>query len=185
MTCSLCHRNDAAAPLLFAALAGDCERCRSQAADGRTFRPEPPPRQRVILVACGKAKRAEPCAARDLYTSGRFALARATAEASGSPWFILSALHGLTDPARVLAPYDQTLADRLPYERARWALAVLRDLSTRFPGQALDVVILGSNAYGSPLLAAVSPAWGWTIRTPLGGLTTGATLAKLSAGVEL
>src|SRR5919112_682042 len=41
-----------------------------------------------------------------LFRSPGFASARAHAEHSGYPWFVLSAKHGLLDPGEVVSPYD-------------------------------------------------------------------------------
>jgi hypothetical protein len=66
----------------------------------------------MIVVACGKKKKNAPAAAKDLYIGTSFVLARKAAEATGEPWMILSARHGLVSPDLVLAPYDQTLRTR-------------------------------------------------------------------------
>ncbi|WP_141564232.1 DUF6884 domain-containing protein [Mycolicibacterium palauense] len=70
----------------------------------------------LILVACGAAKLSHPAAAENLYTSGHFALMLAAARSEAADTVrvcggtasvaILSALHGLIDPATVLEPYD-------------------------------------------------------------------------------
>jgi hypothetical protein len=44
-----------------------------------------------------------------LVQSDLFCKARRFAEASGCPWFILSAEHGLVAPGQVIAPYERTL----------------------------------------------------------------------------
>lgn len=83
----------------------------------------------VILIGCTKAKRSEPAAARDLYDeSDLFRRRRAYAEASGVPWAVLSARHGVVDPDRVIAPYDFTIRQRLTGDRdARgWAIGALQ-----------------------------------------------------------
>jgi len=67
---------------------------------------------RVVLIGCVKGKLDRPAPARDLYISDLFALRRRYAEASGHPWGVLSALHGVLDPDRVIAPYDWTIAQR-------------------------------------------------------------------------
>ena len=51
-----------------------------------------------VLVGCVKSKLDHPAPARDLYTSALFRKARAHAEATGGPWFVLSAEHGLHLP---------------------------------------------------------------------------------------
>jgi hypothetical protein len=58
----------------------------------------------VILVSCVKRKRMSVAPARDLYTSTLFQGGRRYAESKGTPWYILSALHGLVEPETVVAP---------------------------------------------------------------------------------
>lgn len=64
---------------------------------------------RVILIGCGKTKQPYVLQARDLYKGPLFVKRRAYAEASGEPWAILSALHGLVLPEQTLRPYDKTV----------------------------------------------------------------------------
>ena len=65
---------------------------------------------KIILVGCGKTKLTTPAAAKDLYVGPLFKARRAFAEASGCPWFVLSALHHIVPPDRILEPYDYTIA---------------------------------------------------------------------------
>jgi hypothetical protein len=85
---------------------------------------------RVGLVGCVKSKQEVAAPAGDLYTSPLFLGRRAAVEASCDRWFILSAQHGLLDPAEVLEPYDLTLSSLPVAERRRWStnvVAALRD----------------------------------------------------------
>ena len=54
----------------------------------------------VVLVGCVKSKRDHPSPASDLYTSALFRKARAYAESTGGPWYVLSAEHGLVEPTQ-------------------------------------------------------------------------------------
>lgn len=63
----------------------------------------------VILLGCVKTKLEGPAVAKDLYCSTLWKRRRAYAEASGQPWLILNAEHGLVDPEQRLAPYDLAL----------------------------------------------------------------------------
>lgn len=74
----------------------------------------------TMLIACGRSKDPDPQPARDLYTGDLFRKARAYAEACGARWFILSAKHGLLDPAAVVAPYDLCLADLPTCRQLAW-----------------------------------------------------------------
>jgi hypothetical protein len=73
--------------------------------------------------------------ARDLYISPLFRAARAYAERRYGPerWFILSARHGLVRPDQLLAPYDLSLRQLTPTERAAWGDRVAIELTDRFP----------------------------------------------------
>jgi hypothetical protein len=77
----------------------------------------------AVLLGCVSQKNASPMAAKDLYRSELFRRRRRYAEASGRPWWIVSAEYGLVDPDRVIAPYD-TRITRLPLA-ARHELADL------------------------------------------------------------
>ena len=70
----------------------------------------------MILVGCSGPKLSAPAEARDLYTSALFRKCRAYAERSGSSWLILSALYGVVEPDRVIAPYEY----RLPRGASAW-----------------------------------------------------------------
>src|SRR5207302_7891522 len=87
----------------------------------------------AILLGCvsGKGERAAP--ARELYRSQLWRGRRGYAEASGRPWLILSALHGLVMPDDVLAPYDLALADLSAVERRLWGDRVVSAMAKRFP----------------------------------------------------
>lgn len=70
----------------------------------------------IVVIPCGAQKLATAAPAGDLYVSQHFQLtyraARRLAEDQGARVFILSARHGLTDPATVLDPYDVKMGDR-------------------------------------------------------------------------
>lgn len=68
---------------------------------------------KAVVVGCVNQKQPYRALAKDLYVSNLFRKRRAYAEASGLPWFILSAKYGIAQPDTVLEPYDETL-DRLP-----------------------------------------------------------------------
>jgi len=60
----------------------------------------------MILIQCVNSKRDKACKAKRLYNSTYFNRMREYAEATGKPWKILSAKHGLVDPEDVVEPYD-------------------------------------------------------------------------------
>jgi hypothetical protein len=69
----------------------------------------------VFIVPCGDKKLPHAAPARDLYTGSQFRyvfpLADAAARRTGGEVFILSALHGLVEPDRVLEPYNKKMGD--------------------------------------------------------------------------
>ena len=79
-----------------------------------------------------KGKLAHRAPARDLYHSRLWSWRRSYAEASGLPWLILSAKHGLLEPATVVYPYDLALADLTASQRRAWGQQVVRALERRF-----------------------------------------------------
>jgi hypothetical protein len=134
----------------------------------------------VILVSCAATKFDRPAPAADLYTSPLFIKARNYAEASGHPWFILSARHGLVEPGTVLEPYDTTLTELNPDERSAWAGRVTRALYHRgFGGWGVFEVHAG-DAYVRPLRVALGPI-ALDIIEPLAGLGIGRRLQWYAA----
>lgn len=129
----------------------------------------------VHLVACVGQKRETPARARDLYQSDWFRKARAYVEAQGGRWFILSALHGLVPPGRVIDPYNVTLADMSAAERRAWGERVAAQLAEKI-GPRTRVVILAGRLYRDPLAT-------WTgnrATVPMEGLGIGEQKAWLA-----
>jgi len=63
---------------------------------------------KAVLVQCTDSKRDERSMAQNLYDeSTYFCKMRNYAIATGKPWFILSAKHGLVHPNTKLEPYDE------------------------------------------------------------------------------
>jgi hypothetical protein len=76
---------------------------------------------RLFLISCVAGKTAHQASAAELYTSTWFVNARSLVQASGSPWFILSAEHGLLAPSAITAPYNKTLNTMAARQRWDWA----------------------------------------------------------------
>jgi hypothetical protein len=128
--------------------------------------------RRAILVSCAATKLDRPAPAADLYTSPLFRAARSYAEASGHPWYTLSARHGLVEPTTMLEPYDTKLADLTPGERSAWADRVARALYYKgFGGWGVFEVHAG-DGYARPLRVALAPI-ALDIIEPLAGLGIG------------
>lgn len=101
---------------------------------------------RIYLVSCVSQKKLHPAPARDLYVSNWFQKAHGYVAKSGSPWFILSAQHGLVSPDEVLAPYDKTLKKMRAAERRAWAQQVQCQMEQTLP-DADEVVIFAGKDY--------------------------------------
>lgn len=128
----------AAAPRGWDAIEGGGE---LQAADAGPGEPRP---HRLIVIGCGKQKLDHAAPAGALYTGPLFRARKAHAEASGCPWVIASALHGLLDPASVIEPYDVTLAKKSKREREGWGerfLVSLRRRVRELGWEARDTVV--------------------------------------------
>jgi hypothetical protein len=98
-------------------------------------------RPHVIIVACAASKRSLPSPARDLYVSTLFREARRYAESHGDSWFILSALHGVMEPERIVSPYERTLNDMTVSQRREWSAGVgTRLLAILEPGSRVTIL---------------------------------------------
>ncbi len=95
---------------------------------------------RLLIIGCGAKKRPTPAPAGELYTGSLFRAASAYARASGCPWLILSALHGVIAPETVIAPYEFTMRERRATDDATYLLdaraAILRVAP---PGAVVEV----------------------------------------------
>ena len=128
----------------------------------------------VVLISCSKTKLDHPAAARDLYDSPLFRQSRAYAVASGGPWFILSAEHGLVGPDEWLAPYERYLPDTPRSFRDAWGHWVVERLDLLVGGLAgRTVEIHAGAAYVEPIADRLR-AKGCDLSLPLDGLSLGA-----------
>jgi hypothetical protein len=133
---------------------------------------------RIGLVSCVKSKLGHAAPDQDLYTSALFRGARRAVELNCDRWYILSALHGLVPPDRVLEPYDKTLSTASTKERRAWAGRVLEELSTVL-GPAMRQTtfeIHAGAAYEGFGLSAGLRRSGSTVELPLAGLRQGERL---------
>ena len=131
----------------------------------------------VILVSCVSRKREQSCAARDLYVSDLFRKARRYAEASGCPWFILSAEHGLVAPDQLIAPYERTLNRMGVVDRRAWSERVAAQLAQTVP-ELSQVVFLAGNRYRE-FLGHHLTGRGVQVSVPMEGLRIGEQLSWL------
>jgi hypothetical protein len=157
-----------------------------EAGDGRSYKqPEttraapaaPGDARRVLLIGCVKTKQAVPGPARDLFHGALFSRRRSYAEASGSPWFILSAKHALVEPAEALSPYDVYLAEQSDSYRTAWGGWVVERLSSLVGDlRGVTVEIHAGEAYVAPIRDLLV-RYGAHVSTPLRGLAMGEQLA--------
>lgn len=127
--------------------------------------------RRIVLVACCGEKREDRAPAKDLYQSPLFRRSRAYAERHGDTWFILSAKHGLLNPATVIEPYDQTLTAMAAADRRTWTARTAEQLRA-YADERL--IVLAGNRYCE-----------WTtdfphVERPLAGMGIGQQLAFLT-----
>lgn len=139
----------------------------------------------AILLGCVKTKADVPLPARDLYRSELWRRRRAFAEASGRPWWVLSAEYGLVLPDTVIAPYDVVMGSLPLARRQELAAAVAHDLELAIgdlSGKHIEIHA------GDEYVAAVGPtlrARGALIRRPLQGIRFGPQLAWYGARLGL
>ena len=133
----------------------------------------------VHLIACVGQKTPSRQPAKDLYTSAWFLKARRYVEAQGTPWFILSAKHGLLHPDQLTSPYELTLNEMGVVERRAWALQVLEVLLPQLDRDSTVTFLAGQRyrEYLTPILEAA----GVEVRVPMSGLAIGRQLAWLDS----
>ena len=133
----------------------------------------------VHLVACVAQKRPEAARACDLYQSDWFRKARSYVTVQGGRWFILSALHGLLSPRRLIEPYSLSLADVTAAERRAWGERVSAQLAEQI-GPRTPVVVLAGRLYRDPLAGWL----GTRATVPMEGLGIGQQKAWLAHQVR-
>ena len=131
----------------------------------------------IHLLSCVGQKRSTDAPARDLYTSPWFHKARAYADRTGLPWFVLSAKYGLVHPDEVIAPYELTLNTMPVVDRRRWASEVLSQLEPHLNGVG-SVVFLAGQRYREFLEPSLRSR-GLSVPIPMEGLRIGEQLRWL------
>ena len=106
-----------------------------------------------------------PATAAELFRGPGFVRARELAATSGTPWFVLSAKHGLLEPADVVGPFDLQLGERSSAYRSAWGEWVVAQLGERVPLEGAVVEVHGGVDFAQPL------------RQPLGDRGAGLELA--------
>jgi hypothetical protein len=124
----------------------------------------------LVLVGCGEAKRKDAGPAKDIYTGSLYRAHTKFANRYRAPVRILSALHGVLDPAKVIEPYNKVVPKHGP-ERSAWGSMITEQLAEIVePGST--VVALAGERY----LGWIGDATGLTVEQPLAGMTTGKRL---------
>lgn len=138
-----------------------------------------PSMREVGLVSCVKSKRAEAAVPKDLYTSSYFQKMRAYAEREHDDWWILSAKHGLLDPAgEPIEPYDETLTGASVHRKREWARQVRAQLAEAgLLTDSTHLVIHAGASYYEELLPLLEESAVAEITIPTEGLAIGQTLA--------
>lgn len=131
----------------------------------------------VVLVGCVKSKRQSGALARDLYTSDYFLKMRTYAEATGAPWFILSAEHGLVDPDEWLEPYERYLANTSREYRRIWGQKVAAQLEQTMGSLAGLVIDVHAGAAYVESLSGALHEHGAEVIDQLHGLSFGRRLS--------
>jgi hypothetical protein len=111
---------------------------------------------RVVLVASSGVHGPDPVPVAALFRSPGFASARAHAERSGLPWFVLSAKHGLLDPGDVVGPYEVLIDERSAAYRGAWGEWVVAQLGERLPLEGVTVEVHGGIDFAQPLRQPLS-----------------------------
>jgi hypothetical protein len=116
--------------------------------------------------------------AADLYVSTLFAGRRRFVERTCDRWFVLSALHGLVPPERVLEPYDVTLKTMPTSRRRTWAAGVLEQVAAELGDLAeLTFEIHAGATYRDFGLVEGLRRAGGIVEIPAAGLRQGEQLA--------
>jgi hypothetical protein len=139
----------------------------------------------VVLVGCVKRKLSHTAPAQDLYDSPLFRKERAYAEASGAPWFILSAQHGLVSPTELLHPYELRLSKTSQAYRRAWGERVVEQLATRYGGVVGRVIEIHAGAAYADAIRERLRSAGAVVEEPLRGLTMGQRLGWYGADTAM
>lgn len=132
----------------------------------------------ICLVACSRTKAAARAPAKSLYTSSLFVKSRQFAEHFFDRWFVLSAKHGLIEPAKIVAPYDITLNTMSIDDRQDWSRRVLKDLQ-RHLSNSDEITLIAGHKYRQFLVPALQ-LLGYKVHVPVRGMSIGRQLRWLN-----
>jgi len=123
---------------------------------------------RVVLIGSSGAIADEPRPAGELFRSDGFGRAREHARSSRLPWFVLSAKHGLLDPAEVISPHEVQIDDQPAGYRTAWGEWVVAQLADRLQLDGVVVEVHGGVDFAQPLRQPLSRR-GAVLEIPLPG----------------
>lgn len=135
----------------------------------------------MVLIACGKNKRGEKSAAKDLYIGELFKKTRALVEKHKQEFRILSALHGLVHPEKELEPYDYTLNGKSKAVKREWAAQISKLLCLKNPHEWRFVIYAGRDY--REFLVPTLISHGFDVEIPLEGLEIGQQLSFLKTAL--
>jgi hypothetical protein len=130
----------------------------------------------ALLLGCVATKRTSSAPAKEIYCSPLWVGRRRYAEATGRPWFILSALYGLVEPDRRIDPYDLALTSLSAADRRQWGEVVVAELAARVSLSEGCLEVHAGSAYRAAIERPLHYR-GARMRVPLAGLGLGQQLA--------
>ncbi len=102
------------------------------------------PTATLALIGCGKQKRNQACAARELYTGPLFTACRQWAETHADAYWIASAKHLILEPGQITEPYELSLR-QLDADTRRWRA---RQIQLHFRSRWIEYCTFGKNRCG-------------------------------------
>lgn len=123
----------------------------------------------LLLVGCGLKKESSKRPAWELYKGPLYRSTLAYARATGEPWAILSAKHGVVTGDTVLKPYDARVEQLRGKSLLDWRDNVVDGLHELLP-QGGQVVVLAGKEYAKPW-AQMARSAGYEVLEPLANLT--------------
>jgi hypothetical protein len=136
-------------------------------------------RDRLFVVPCSATKSrilaTQPMAAGDAYTGQAFRIAKATLQAAGAKWCILSAYYGFLWPTSTIEFYDLKMEPLKPNEAWDEAFGALTNRQYAKLLTAQRVTVLGSHLYCN----AAETLLQRPVERPVAGLPIGRMLSAL------
>lgn len=136
--------------------------------------------RRVALIACSATKATVEEAAHHFYRGTLFRKSVRFAEKTCDEWAVLSAKHGLVLPSDRIQPYNETLYQKTPAERAAWTNRVLERIREKWCRTPCTFVFLAGARYRDGLVAQLATLPDISVEAPLQGLGIGQQLHFLT-----